>query len=86
MSSIDLAYMYVSPGQPCPDLFIANSNMTSDALGVFGDRVFVECVEGYQLSSDVTATTTPTTAEVVCSDGAQWLPPTQCTSKAPSII
>ena len=73
--------MCVTAGQPCPDLFVANSNMTSDAAGVFGDRVFVECVEGFQLSFDVTATTT-TTAEVVCSDGAQWLPPTQCTSKA----
>ena len=75
--------MCVTAGQPCPDLFVANSNMTSDAAGVFGDRVFVECVEGFELSFDVTAETM-TTAEVVCGDDAQWWPGVQCTSKTRS--
>ena len=75
----------MSAGQPCPDLFVANSNMTSDAAGVFGDRVFIECVEGFELSFDVTVEPM-TTAEVVCSNDAQWWPGVECTSKAPSIV
>ena len=75
--------MASSSEQPCATLWVENSNMTSDAHGVFGDRVFIECVEGFELSFDVTVETT-TTAEVVCSDDAEWWPEAQCTSKTRS--